>query len=202
MNLHRLHRGRPGSPIADSIDDGRADASNDSQSVGCDAASQKPADVNNSLACKHGTWVCFSTKVDKPRLPLVLNIAREADPLQVLDVVVQLVAVDVVDCQPFGVTGNERQRDKPMKSFLDAPAMVKHSDFKISVVRAASGDVPFLERRRKRGGLPVSCSRERGRMRRGADPASGGYMPSQPLGLHSRPLLDMFAHMEIIAWQT
>ena len=149
--------GWPGVAVSDLDDHLVGDAGHDRNCVRRDALSKKPADVDDALARQLGHRIGFSAQVDKTRLPLMLGVPGEADPLQVAGRVVQLVAVDVVDGQAISVAIDKGASYQSMHALLDALPALHHGHLCVAALFNIGRDSALRKTAGEDLSLPGSC---------------------------------------------
>ena len=120
--------------VADKVNKRFGHPCNYAKRVRGNALMQKLANVCNLLCRKFVRWLLLSVEVYKARLPSMLGISCQANPLKVLSPVVGLYTVDVVDAQPRLVAINESRRDKAMHKESGAFSIDAKANFTVSRV--------------------------------------------------------------------
>lgn len=79
---------------------------------------KQPADIDNLLARQFVSGCGLPSKINKPCLPLVFGVVREADPFEIVRAVIGFHSVNVVDRQPLGMAFAKGKRNQSVNSFL------------------------------------------------------------------------------------
>lgn len=103
---------RPAFAFFNKVDGGCADASDDCQRVGRNVCSQSPPNVDYLLLGKFVPRSIFTAQVNKACSPLMFGVLRQSHPFKIFRPVVQLVAVDVIDCEAFRKSRHKGQSNK------------------------------------------------------------------------------------------
>lgn len=192
----------PTPPITDLADGVLVNPGDHCQRVRWNTLSEQASDVNDLFARELGHWRLFAAQVDQPDFPLVLRVAGQAYPLQVLGRVVQSVSVDVVDGQAVNVAWAERQCNEPMQTLTDALSVLQNGNLEVAVACRKGADLSLRKSAAESRRLSEPCARVRCRVRRRLHSGLRRDQPSQPLGFDSSPLFNICHTGVISAWQT
>lgn len=129
-----LRRFFPAFAISDKVDERLGHASNNRQSVRGNPLIKQLTNVRDSLCREFVRRLVFTAQVNKPGLPSMLSISRQADPLKVLRPVIGLDPIDVIDAKTILVTVDKGPRDKSVNKEPGAFSVDAKPDLAVSGV--------------------------------------------------------------------